>query len=474
MKRKLITGGALAVGVVALLAGPAGAQEYAPTTQDYLDNIWVLIAGILVLFMQAGFALVEAGLTRGKNVANIMMKNLMDCMVGVVAFFFVGYSLAYGGTGSEKFLGWGGFGLDLSTAGYEGGLTPSTNFFFQVAFAATAATIVSGAMAERTRFASYFGYSLIITALIYPVVVRWTWGGGWIGQLDTPYSDFAGSTIVHSTGGWAALMGAIILGPRLGKYTKEGKARAIPGHSIALTLLGTLILMIGWFGFNPGSELAADLAVMDVAVVTLLSGCAGALAAMTTIWLRSGKPDVGMTCNGLLAGLVSITAGCGTITEPYALLVGAIGGVLVVVAVEVFDKVLKIDDPVGAISVHGVCGAWGTIAIGLFASKADGFIEPDMGLFYGGGASQLVTQLILVVSVFVFVTVTAGALFMLLKVTIGLRVTPEEEIQGLDVLEHGSAGYAGDALAGMSFSDLTEAMSTKELDRLTKKEKVDA
>ena len=474
MKRKLITGGVVAGATALLLASPAGAQEvYEPTTQDYLDNIWVLVAGILVLFMQAGFALVEAGLTRAKNVANIMMKNLMDCMVGVIAFFFVGYSIAYGGTGTEKFLGFGGFGLDLSTSGYAGGLSPATDFFFQVVFAATAATIVSGAMAERTKFVSYFFYSLIITALIYPVVVRWTWGGGWISQLDTPYSDFAGSTIVHSTGAWAALMGAIILGPRLGKYGKDGKARAIPGHSIALTLLGTLILFVGWFGFNPGSELAADLAVMDVAVVTLLSGCAGALTAMLTIWLRSGKPDVGMTCNGLLAGLVSITAGAGTMTEPMALLTGAIGGVLVVLAVEVFEKVLKVDDPVGAISVHGVCGAWGTIAIGLFASKADGFIDADRGLFYGGGMSQLVTQVILVVSVFVFVTIAAGVLFTVLKYTIGLRVTPEEEMTGLDVLEHGSPGYAGDPLAGMSFEDLTESMSTKELERLLGKERVE-
>lgn len=460
MKRKLITGGVVAGATALLLAAPAGAQEaYEPTTQDYLDNIWVFTAGILVLFMQAGFALVEAGLTRGKNVGNIMMKNLMDCTVGVIAFFFVGYSLAYGGNGTEKFIGFGSFGLDLSSAGYEGGLAPSTDFFFQVVFAATAATIVSGAMAERTKFISYFFYSLGITVFIYPVVVRWTWGGGWISQLGTTYSDFAGSTIVHSTGGWAALMGAIILGPRLGKYRKDGTPRAIPGHSIALTLLGTIILFVGWFGFNPGSELAADLVVMDVAVVTLLSACAGAIAAMVTIWIKSGKPDVGMTCNGLLAGLVSITAGCGTITEPWALVVGAIGGVLVVFSVDVFDRFLKVDDPVGAISVHGVCGVWGTLAIGLFASKADGFIEADMGLFYGGGASQLVTQAILAGSVFIWVCLTAGALFMALKYTLGLRVTPEEEMEGLDVLEHGSPGYAGDALAGMSLEELTGATS---------------
>lgn len=457
MRRKLLTVAALGGGAALLLASPAGAQEvYEPTTQDILDNIWVFIAGILVLFMQAGFALVEAGLTRAKNVANIMMKNLMDCMAGTLAFFVIGYSIAYGGDGKL----FGSFSLFLGDPGaYEGGLTQSTDFFFQVVFAATAATIVSGAMAERTKFKSYFLYSIGITALIYPVVVHWTWGGGWLSTMSTPFSDFAGSTIVHSVGGWAALMGALILGPRLGKYGKDGKPRAIPGHSIALTVLGTLILTIGWFGFNPGSELAADLLVMDIALITLLSGCAGALTAMATIWIRTGKPDVGMTCNGLLAGLVSITAGCGALTNGYGILVGAIGGVLVVLSVEFFEKVAKIDDPVGAISVHGVCGAWGTLAIGLFATKDDAFLgRTDAGLFYGGGFDQLITQAIMVVAVFAWVTITAGALFMAIKYTLGLRVTAEEEIEGLDVLEHGSPGYAGDSLAGFDVEDLVADM----------------
>ncbi len=441
----------MAAGAVLLFAPPAGAQQYEPTTQDFLDNIWVFLAGVLVLFMQAGFALVEAGLTRGKNVANIMMKNLMDCAAGVIAFFLIGYSIAYG-SGGNSFIGWGDW--FLSTGPYEGGLTIHTNFFFQVVFAATAATIVSGAMAERTKFKSYFLYSFVITALIYPIVVHWTWGGGWLSQREFPFSDFAGSTIVHSVGGWAALMGALILGPRLGKYTKDGRARAIPGHSIALTVLGTIILFVGWFGFNPGSELAADLAVSEIAVVTLLSGCAGALTAMITIWLRSGKPDVGMTCNGLLAGLVSITAGCGAFYNWAGLVVGAVGGVLVVISVEVFEKVFKIDDPVGAISVHGVCGAWGTLAIGIFAAKDDAFLgREEAGLWYGGGFDQLVTQAVMVVAVFAFVAVTAGALFMLIKVTVGLRVSPEEEIEGLDVLEHGSPGYAGDSVAGIALED---------------------
>ncbi|QYG95325.1 ammonium transporter [Iamia sp. SCSIO 61187] len=481
VRRKLFIGGVLTGAAALLLAAPAGAQEvYEPTTQDILDNLWVFIAGILVLFMQAGFALVEAGLTRGKNVANIMMKNLMDCMAGVLAFFFIGYTIAYGPDGND-FFGLGGWFLADQT--YEGGLTLHTNFFFQVAFAATAATIVSGAMAERTKFKSYFLYSFVITALIYPIVVRWTWGGGWLGAdddgtgkiLSVPFSDFAGSTIVHSVGGWAALMGAIILGPRLGKYTKDGKPRAILGHSIPLVLLGTLILFIGWFGFNPGSELAADLLVQDIAVITLLSAAAGGVAGMATIWLRTGKPDVGMTCNGVLAGLVSITAGCGAFYNWAGILVGAVGGVLVVFSVEFFEKVVKIDDPVGAISVHGVCGAWGTLAIGLFAAKDDAFLgRTDAGLFYGGGFDQLITQTVMVVAVFLFVTITAGALFMAIKYTVGLRVTPEEEIEGLDVLEHGSPGYAGDSLAGVSYAELTETLSTKELDRLSKKAKVEA
>jgi Amt family ammonium transporter len=270
-------------------------------------------------------------------------------------------------------------------------------------------------------------------------------------------------------------MGALILGPRLGKYTKDGKPRAILGHNIALVVLGTLILFIGWFGFNPGSELVADLLVQDIAVVTLLAASAGGLAGMATIWLRTGKPDVGMTCNGVLAGLVSITAGCGALYNWAGIVVGAVGGVLVVFAVEFFEKVVKVDDPVGAISVHGVCGAWGTIAVGLFAAKDDAFLgRTEAGLFYGGGFDQLITQVVMVVAVFLFVTITAGALFLAIKYTIGLRVAPEEEIEGLDVLEHGSPGYGDDSLSGVSYAELTETLSTKELDRLTKKAKVEA
>ena len=457
MKRKLgLTVGV--AGILSLLLGlvftsPAAAQTELPegaAAQVILDNLWVFLAGVLVFFMQAGFALVEAGLTRAKNVANIMMKNLMDMSAGVLAFAIIGFGIAF--TGDEQLGGWFGFG-GFFLEGFddpipaEGGLSTATTFFFQAAFAATAATIVSGAMAERTKFKSYFVYSFILTALIYPIVLRWTWGGGWLAQLDTPFSDFAGSTIVHATGGWAALMGAWVLGPRLGKYTSDGKLQAIPGHSIPFVVIGAMILFIGWFGFNPGSELAADEFVMQIAVKTLLAGTAGAVVATAMVWLLDGKPDVSMAANGLLAGLVAITAPVGAVTSAMSLLIGAVGGLLVVLSVRFFDRI-KIDDPVGAISVHGVCGTWGTLSIGLFATFDDAFLgREDAGLFYGGGFSQLGTQLLFVVVHAIFVMGAAGLMFLAIKYTIGLRVTPEEETAGLDTEEHGSPGYGPEIMS---------------------------
>ena len=452
MRRKLLVGAAIAgVGVLAL-ASPAAAQEIPEgvAPQVVLDNLWVFIAGVLVFFMQAGFGLVEAGLTRAKNVANIMMKNLMDCMVGVLAFLVIGYSIGFGD--GELLGGW--FGIDgLGVKGIDSwpgeGLSPATSFFFQAAFAATAATIVSGAMAERTKFKAYFIYSIAITALIYPVILRWTWGGGWLGadHREFPFSDFAGSTVVHGTGGWAAMMGAMVLGPRIGKYGADGKPRAIPGHSIPFVVIGAFILFIGWFGFNPGSELLADEFVMMIAVRTLVAGCAGSVLAMTISWLIDRKPDVSMAANGLLAGLVAVTAPVGSVETWAAVLIGAVAGVIVVFSVKFFDRV-KIDDPVGAISVHGVCGTWGTLSIGLFARFDDAFLgREDAGLIYGGGLDQMYTQVTYVVAHFVFVCAAAGLLFLAIKKTMGLRVTEEEELAGLDIEEHGSPGYGPDILS---------------------------
>jgi Amt family ammonium transporter len=434
----------LGIGTMAI-AAPAFAQETeVDPVQVNLDNVWVLLAGVLVIFMQAGFALVEAGLTRAKSVANIMMKNLIDFCAGAVAFLAVGFAIAYGGSldGFGKFFGADGFFLGDGAFTY-GNLTVPVFFIFQVAFAATAATIVSGAMAERTKFKAYLVYSFVISLIIYPVVVRWQWGGGWLYQgdgLPTPYHDFAGSSIVHMVGGIAAFWGAKFLGPRIGKYGPDGKPRAILGHNIPFAILGCFILLVGWYGFNPGSELAADAAIGGIAVTTTAAGAMGALTAMTTVWIKTKKPDVGMTGNGLLAGLVGITAGTAAVTPQAALIIGGLSGILVVFAVEFFDRVLKVDDPVGAVSVHGVCGAFGTICVGLFAREdVEGFWQ--QGLFYGGGTDQLVAQVIGVLAIAAWVSITSVILFAVLKATTGLRVSEAEELAGLDVEEHGSAGY---------------------------------
>jgi Amt family ammonium transporter len=438
----------LATGVIALLPTGAGAaadpalQEVAQGLQTTLDNVWILVAALLVLFMQAGFALVEAGLTRAKNVANVMMKNLMDLCFGALSFFAVGFAIAFGGgfDGIGRFVGGGGWFLGDGAFTY-GNLTPFTFFIFQVAFAATAATIVSGAMAERTQFKSYIAYSIVVSALIYPIVVRWQWGGGWLYQLSTPFHDFAGSSIVHLTGGIAAFAGTRALGPRIGKYGADGKVNVIAGHSIPLVITGCFILLIGWFGFNPGSQLGADPVIGRIALATLLAGSAGAAVAMFTTWYR-GKPDVAMAGNGLLAGLVGVTAGCYAVTTVGAVIIGAISGLLVIGSVHMFDK-FKIDDPVGAISVHGVCGVFGTIAVGLFSNESsEGFISK--GLFYGGGTDQLVSQIIGVLGIGAFVLVASTILFTVIKRTMGLRVSPEEELAGLDMFEHGSLGYGQD------------------------------
>ena len=450
VSRKLLVRAALygtvaagALPTVASGAEDASVQEIAQGLQTTLDNVWILVAANLVLFMQAGFSLVEAGMIRAKSVANVMMKNLMDLCLGALAFFAVGFAIAFGGdmSGIGKFIGGSGWFLGEGSFTY-GNLTPFTFFVFQVAFVATAATIVSGGMAERTRFKSYAVYSIVISALIYPVVVRWQWGGGWLYQLSTPYHDFAGSSIVHMTGGIAAFAGSRALGPRIGKYGADGKVNVIAAHSIPFFITGVFILFVGWFGFNPGSQLGADPIIGRIALTTLLAGSAGAAVTMLVTWLK-GKPDVAMTGNGLLAGLVGITAGCFAVSTIGAVIIGAVSGLLVVLSVNFFDK-MKIDDPVGAISVHGVCGAFGAIAVGLFSNESsDGFIAK--GLFYGGGSDQLVSQIIGVAAIAAFVLISTTILFAVMKATIGLRVSEEEEIVGLDIFEHGSLGYGKDA-----------------------------
>lgn len=407
-----------------------------------IDLVWMLIAAFLVFFMQPGFAMVEAGFTRAKNAVNIVMKNLMDFALGSLAFFMVGFGLMFGAKNAGYFL------LGVDPTSLDGSWRIGF-YMFQVVFAATAATIVSGAMAERTKFTAYLLYSIVISAMIYPISGSWVWGsllGGTPGWLENRgFIDFAGSTVVHSVGGWAGLMGAILLGPREGKYVTNGhgenKANAIPGHNIPLAALGVFILWFGWFGFNAGSTTAGtSVSIAVISVTTTLAASAGAVAAMMTVWLTFGLPDASMTLNGVLAGLVAITAGCANVSPLSAVLIGALAGVVVVFSVEFFDKILKIDDPVGAISVHGVCGALGTLMVGVFAQSEFGGTS---GLLFGGGLALLKTQLIGVLAVLLWTIITTGTLFLAIKYTVGLRVTAPEELKGLDIGEHGMEAYAG-------------------------------
>jgi Amt family ammonium transporter len=401
--------------------------------QTNINTVWTCIAAFLVFFMQAGFAMVEAGFTRAKNAVNILMKNLMDFSVGSLAFFLIGFGLMFGK--SNGLFGTTLFGL----SGVETGTDWRWTFLiFQTVFAATAATIVSGAMAERTKFVAYLCYSAVISLVIYPVFGSWAWGGlldgaGWLEKLG--FHDFAGSTIVHSIGGWLALAGAIMLGPRVGKYGPDGKPKAIMGHNLPLAALGVFILWFGWFGFNPGSTTTGDGSIGYIAVTTNLAAAAGALTALITSWLVIKKPDISMTLNGALAGLVAITCPCDGVSPFGAIIIGAVAGVLVVLSVLFIDYVLKIDDPVGAVSVHAVNGLWGTLSFGLFAM--------DGGLFYGGGIKQFAVQLLGAATAFVWAFGLGLILFFVLKSTTGLRVSSEEELKGLDIGEHGMEAYAG-------------------------------
>lgn len=403
--------------------------------QTNINIVWTCVAAFLVFFMQAGFALVETGFTRAKNSVNILMKNLMDFSVGSLAFFLVGFGLMFGVTN-------GLFGTTLfGLTGVEMGTNWEWTFLiFQTVFAATAATIVSGAMAERTKFVSYLIYSAAISLVIYPVFGSWAWGNllltgnnSWLAVLG--FHDFAGSTVVHSIGGWLALAGAIVLGPRLGKYGADGKPTAILGHSMPLATLGVFILWFGWFGFNPGSTTAGNGSIGFIAVTTNLAAAAGALFALITSWVILKKPDIGMTLNGALAGLVAITAPCDGVSPIGAIMIGAVAGILVVLSVLFFDFVLKVDDPVGAVSVHAVNGVWGTLSFGLFSTSS--------GLFYGYGFKQFGIQLLGAATAFAWAFGLGLVLFFIIKKTVGLRVSAQEELKGLDIEEHGNEAYAG-------------------------------
>ena len=425
-----------------------------------IDTFWVLLAAILVFFMNLGFASVEAGLARAKNTVNILSKNFIVFAISSLGFMLLGWGLMFGGDnpliGTEHLFILGSSDLSF----YDETLTSNVpfwgKFFFQLVFCGTAATIVSGAVAERVKYISFILFSFVLTLVIYPIVGHWIWGGGWLADLG--FLDFAGDTAVHSVGGWAALSGAMILGPRIGKYDKDGKPRAIPGHNMSLAVIGLFVLWLGWFGFNPGSTMSfqnpSD--VMHILVTTNTSAIAAVLTSTITSWVYLGKPDLGMTINGCLAGLVGITGSCAYVTIEASLLIGAVAGVFVVFAVVFFDRI-KIDDPVGATSVHLGCGILGTLCVGLFAKEGVTTLSTANGLFYGGGVSLLGVELLGIVAVGVFTFAASSLVWLVLKKTIGIRVSAAEELAGLDVGEHGNAAYPDFAAAVANVEDYADA-----------------
>lgn len=446
---------AFASGILLLLfltVSPAYAEEEAGAmdmTQVMIDTLWVMIAGFLVFFMNAGFALVETGFCRGKNAVNILAKNFIVFAIASLTFWATGFALMFGD--GNLLVGFAGFFLSgadnspMTGDAYAGvysamnwtGVPLEAKFFFQLVFAGTAATIVSGAVAERIKFQAYILFAALLVGVMYPITGHWIWGGGWLASLmGTSFQDFAGSTVVHSVGGWAALAGVLMLGPRLGKYKPDGSVNAIPGHNIAIATLGGLILWLGWYGFNPGSTMAADgSAIAHIAVTTTMAAAAGVVAAMFYAWVRLGNPDLSMIINGCLAGLVAITAPCNAVSVTGSVIIGLIAGLLVVEAVITFDK-LHIDDPVGALSVHLVNGIWGTLAVGLF--------NTELGLFYGGGTTQIIVQAIGVGAVAAFTLAASFIFWGITKAVLGLRVSAEEEYLGLDKSEMGLEAYPAD------------------------------
>lgn len=459
------------VGLLLLVWNAAALAEQAPLSDTAvtlaelrvaIDTLWVMLAGMLVFFMNAGFAMLETGFCRQKNAVNVLAKNLIVFALSTIAFWMCGFGLMF--SDSNGFLGSGGFflaGADNSPAvgeAYRGifgslswaGVPLLAKFFFQLAFAGTAATIVSGAVAERIKFKVFLIFSFLLVAIAYPITGHWVWGGGWLAQLG--FYDFAGSTVVHSVGGWAAFMGALSLGPRLGKYREDGQPNALPAHNMAISTLGCLILWLGWFGFNPGSTMAVSWHIAHIAVTTNTAAAFGGVTATLTAWAVFGNPDLSMIINGILAGLVAITASCAFVPIWAAAVIGILAGMLVVFSVLFFEQ-WQVDDPVGAVSVHMVNGVWGTIALGLFAvgpgvtvgagvlyEEGDG---PLAGLLMGGGLEQLGIQLLGVVSVGLTILVLSAAFWALLKFTVGIRVPAEEELQGLDLYEHGIEAYSG-------------------------------
>ena len=411
-------------------------EKTASITKVGIDTVWVLMAAFLVFFMQAGFGMFEAGFIRAKNDFNILTKNFLDYCIACIMFFLVGYAIMFGD--GNSFIGLEGFGL--SNARNPSGVPLLAFWLFQAAFCGAAATIVAGGMAERMKFQAYLIYTVFVSALIYPIIGHWIWGGGWLSKIG--FADFAGSTVVHSTGGWIAFIGTVMLGPRIGKFNSDGKPRAIIGHSIPLAALGVFLLWFGWFGFNPGSTLSVGNGELIglIAMNTNLAACAGAISAMLTIWLILGKPDIAMTMNGILAGLVAITAPCAYVSGAASIVIGLIAGVIVTLGVLLFDRI-RVDDPVGAVAVHGMNGIWGTLAVGLWGQKTLGVAND--GLFIGGGIKQLGIQFAGAIICSLFAIAAMGIIFYLIKKTIGLRVSKDEEIRGLDIGEHGNEAYGG-------------------------------